>query len=211
MSAQRPSAGFLPGIIFGTLFVVVFWFGADLYPLVAGWFQPHEIHDAPPAAVPAMPEPVRTPRKETAIPPAPIVETPRRAPADRAADAEETLASLARTCAFWSARATDASGRMFRDKACGDMRAFAASTGQASPGIDGRAVEPETRTTRRKPKPVPVNECLREEKGSIAYRRCRVQENHRLKDMCHFHRARGEWENAKRWCAAYRAYPIVVN
>jgi len=192
------------GILIATLIVLGFWFGPDIHRL---WFEKAEPVNAPlprnvmpaPAEIPS-PLPVET---------APL-QSDTRKPVPRGVDTAATLARLAQSCAFWSARANDSSGKAFRDRACREMRGYAASTGQRVPSMDVRARVPQVRKElSRSSKRLAVEECTRHVHGSILYRQCRARESQRLKNICQDHRQRDEWQQVGEWCSAYENYRVV--
>lgn len=204
MSGQRQGAGFLGGAVFGVLFTAAFWFGPDALALF------RQLHE--PAATP---QPViREPLPAPAAPPAEIAAPPAAKPSSTVPpeDTAAALASLTRTCTFWTARATDSAGRLYRDRACRQMREYAERNGQRAPlvsAVPSSAVpQPSPRNQAVVPRAI-VNECTRHERGSISYRKCRALESQRLKNLCQVHRQRDEWQLAGEWCAAYEHYPIV--
>lgn len=192
------------GILLATTITLGFWFGSDLYRL---WMNEPEI--AVPAALPDV-----RPSPQPAPAPAPLdvapvqIRTP--APARSVEDIVAELARRAQTCTFWSTRANDTAGKIYRDRACREMRQYAASTGQRAPSIDMRQQAPRTGTKpKKKSRIIRLNECADHDYGSIRYRQCRANESQRLRAMCQFHRQRDEWQEAGRWCAAYESYSIV--
>ena len=202
MSLRISLAGFLVGLIAGTAIVIGIQFGPDIH---RHWF---------PEPAPVLPL-LNTPDRPAPQPsPAPLDVAPVK-PGTRplARPTEDTAAALARraqTCTFWSARANDASGKIYRDRACREMRRYAAATGQRVPSVDAHRQAPRIETKPRKEsRAVRLNECTDHDYGSIRYRQCRANESQRLGTMCQFHRQRDEWQEAGRWCAAYESYSIV--
>ena len=193
-------AGFLAGI----LITAGFWFGADIYRYL-------------------VPPTVSAPQPPVVIPPSPVASTqsipndaekkvsPSRAlpRTVRKEDVKNVLADLAQTCAFWSARDGDRSGRVFRDRACAQMRQYAAETRQPVPSIHVRPAPRIERNAPSRTQMVAVNQCERFDYGSVRYRQCRANESARLREMCQFHRQRDEWQAADPWCAAYENYQVV--
>ncbi|MBW3566425.1 MAG: hypothetical protein KY410_00465 [Proteobacteria bacterium] len=202
MSPRISPAGFLVGLIAGTAIVIGIRFGPDIY---SRWF-PEPAPVLPLLNAPDRPAPQTAPAPRDVAPVKPE-------PSPRARSIEDIAAELARraqTCTFWSARANDASGKIYRDRACREMRRYAASTGQRVPSTDTRQRAPRIETKpRKKSGVVRLNECKDHDYGSIRYRQCRANESQRLRTMCQFHRQRDEWQEAGRWCAAYESYSIV--
>lgn len=208
MSASPPSLSHshrLLGSIMAGLFITLgFWFGPEIYRM---------LEQAEPASLPVEDRPAAV--VSTAVPrPSQdvVAPAPNHTNQDRSSyreDPVELLARLRQTCEFWSARANDDRGRVFRDRACREMREYAAATRQSSPTT--RRQPP---ATVRAPAPSPpagiyIHECTNLKPGSINYRRCRAQESERLKSLCRHHRQREQWQAAGQWCAAYESYIIV--
>lgn len=208
MSSSLRNNSVTRGLIIGTLIACGFWFGPDIRQMI----NPSTPTPVAPNIQPALPkvqQPAATPQ-----PTITAVKTPSHTAVAENSFKEDEAAALqrmARTCAFWSARADDVSGRIYRDRSCRDMRAYAVRTKQPVPSIHTIARE-EKPTPARPARHVPVidvNECERHEDGSIRYRQCRATESRRLKNMCQHHRQRDEWQEASRWCSAYDNYLIV--
>lgn len=159
-------------------------------------------------------QPVETPVVVAELPPVVIEPLPsvpvQKYQVDEAAGAAATLARYRQSCEFWSSRSGDAAGRIFRKRACKQMRDYAKSTGQRVPTVNiktnprASAKKPARKSSRVVPK-----ECTQHDYGSVRYRQCRAQESQRLKKMCQFHQQREERSQAAQWCAAYEAYQIV--
>lgn len=164
-----------------------------------------------PALMPAPPE-------ISAVAVTPVPESGEAIPEPRVAHpeqdfAEDPVAALQRmeaSCAFWTQRATDKNGHVFRDRACSEMRQYAARTGQRTPkiGAGSRAATRDSRSAGKK-SPLYVRECTEHRQGSITYRRCRAQESQRLKERCQYHRQSEQWAEAAGWCAAYESYQVI--
>lgn len=206
MSRQRTGTGFLPGAIFGIVVTAAFWFGhPDAFKLLK------QLHEPAVTQWPVMREPLPT---TVTLPaeiatPEPPVKPSRAVPSE---DTAATLASLKRTCTFWTARASDSAGRLYRDRACRQMREYADQSGQRAPVISTTSPSAAPESSPRRQAAVPravVNECTRHERGSLSYRKCRALESQRLKNLCQVYRQRNEWQLAGEWCAAYERYPIV--
>lgn len=202
--------------VFSGLFVVVAVaaiavFGTPPWNLVVP--QPQRV--APEVSpLPEAPQPIATPEVRTE--PSPVVVQPlpsisvQKYQVDEAAEAAATLERYRQTCAFWSSRSGDAAGRIFRTRACKQMRDYAKSTGQRAPVVK---IQKRSKATARKPerktRRVVPKECTQHEYGSVRFRQCRAQESQRLKKMCQFHQQREERTQAAEWCAAYESYQIV--
>ena len=128
---------------------------------------------------------------------------------DEAAEAAARLERYRQTCEFWSSRSGDAAGRIFRKRACKQMRDFAKASGQRVPSVKAVKQSTAKKKPARKSARVVPNECTQYDYGSVRYRQCRAQESQRLKRMCQFHQQREERQQAAEWCAAYESYQIV--
>lgn len=205
MSTAKPRSRWLEGILAGILMTLGFTFAPDFY---LQWVAPAE-----PAPRPILPvvTPVEQPAAAVPVAPLPQVIAPTaKRPSSTLTDNAATLTRYAQSCAFWSARDNDASGRIFRDRACQQMREYAAATGQRVPTIrkNASAVNAEKKVQPPVARVV-VDECTDHTRGSVRYRQCRGQESQRLKQLCHFYLQREERPLAAAWCAAYESYPVV--
>lgn len=215
MSKKIFGRQFLVGVIAGSVISVGAWLGPQAWHAM---FVPAPVKIAQPPPPPTpIPEPPRErPVEDEVVPPPVVVQPPpsvtvQKHRVDEAAEAAATLARYAQSCKFWSDRSGDAAGRIYRKRACRQMRDYAKSTGQRAPSI--KADKRRAKITASKPKPakkrVVPNECTKHDYGSVRYRQCRAQESQRLKKMCQFHQQREERREAADWCAAYESYQIV--
>lgn len=187
-------------------FLITFgvWFGPDVYDGLK-----REMRSSP--ATSASPPPVVSAngkKPEAAKELRPIVPDVESADERNRQRNAQILERMAQTCAFWSSRSDEPSGRVFRDRACKEMRRFAAKTQQVIPRLDARPAPSPAVPRSRRPS-VHVNDCGTYERGSIRYRQCRASEKQRLKQQCQYHRQREQWSQAGAWCAAADRYWIV--
>ena len=187
------------------------FFGPQAWPLVFPQTQPIVSEVLP---LPESPQSVETPVVVTE--PSPVVVEPlpsitvQKYQVDEAAEAQATLERYRQTCEFWTARSGDAAGRIFRKRACKQMRDYAKSTGLRAPTVKiKKSPKISTKKPARKSSRVVPKECTQHDYGSVRYRQCRAQESQRLKKMCQFHQQREERSQAAQWCAAYESYQIV--
>lgn len=186
-------------------------FGRAAWDFAFPQLQPVASEPALPEIPPTVEAPVVAPEpRPVVVEPLPSVSV-QKYQVDEAAEAAATLERYKQTCEFWSARAGDAAGRIYRKRACQQMRDYAKSTGQRAPSVKikkstGKSVvkKPQRKSLRVVPK-----ECTQHDYGSVRYRQCRAQESQRLKKMCQFHQQREERLQAAEWCAAYESYQIV--
>lgn len=187
------------------------FFGPQAWTLVFPQTQPVASGALP---LPESPQAVETPAVVTE--PSPVLVEPlpsisvQKYQVDEAAEAAATLERYRQTCEFWSSRSGDAAGRIFRKRACNQMRDFAKSTGQRVPTVNiKKSAKTSAKKLARKSVRVVPKECTQHDYGSVRYRQCRAQESQRLKKMCQFHQQREERSQAAQWCAAYESYQIV--